>query len=904
MDNAEPSPPRRHTLRRRLAGLAAACVLPVWLCSGVLVYFAYEGKRALLEERMAETARSLALAVDRELTIVLAAAEGLTTSPALARDDFEAFRRQVRQILPGYPHSDIIVADRDGQQLFNSYLPEGRPLPRRNASDAVRRVFETGLPHISNLFRGAVTGRALISLDMPVRRDGQVLYDLAMTVPAARFGDLLTRGKLPDQWTASVLDGRRQVVARTHDIERLIGQSAEAVLPQLADGQSSSDVFTTTNLEGVTALAVLARAQESGWSVAVSVPRSVLLADLRTWLAWIAGGSALFFLTGLGLALLIGRGIARSIQGLVAPAEALGEGRPVTVGRLDLVETDAVAQALARASGLLQQRDRDRKTAEDLRRVAEGRLAERERIFRIVADNSHNWEYWVDPAGVCRWVSPACRRISGYAPEAFLGEGGLVLRDLIVPEDRPAWDAHLAGLSLGRSSHDELQFRIRARDGAEVHVGHVCSPIEGADGVYLGRRGCNRDVSAQIRYERELREAKELADAGSRAKSEFLANMSHDIRTPLGGVISMLRLLEATPLDKEQAEYVRMAAGASQRLISLLSDILDLSKVEAGRLTLRTTAFDLEDVRQGVLDIFTPMAREKGLELGFELAPGLPRRVVGDEARLRQILLNLVGNAVKYTEAGSVRVTAAPAPAESDQPRQGVVFAVADTGCGIPEDRLAEIFEPFVQTNVGRCRQAGGVGLGLAIVKRLLGLMGGRIEVRSEVGEGTRMEIFLPFAPAPADGPEAAAASGPAEALPALSLLVVEDDAANAFATQRLLSKAGHRAVVCPNGAEALEQLARERFDCVIMDIQMPVMDGVEATRRIRGDASGRIDPNIPVVALTAYAMAGDRESFLAAGLDSYVAKPVEIGRLLEAVAEAVSARKTAGSPGTGQNKA
>jgi len=899
MDKNDPPPPSNRSLGRRLIGLAAACVLPVWLCAGVLVYFAYEGKKALLEERMAETARGLALAVDRELTIVLAAAEGLTTSPALAGDDFAAFRVQVRQVLPGYPHSDIVVADRDGQQVFNSYLPEGRPLPRRGVPETVRRVFETGRPSISNLFRGAVTGRALISLDMPVFQGGQVRYDLGMTVPAARFGDLLTRLGLPADWVASVLDDRRQVVARTHDIERLLGQPAGAALPHLAEGQTASGVFEAVNLDGVPVLAVLARAGATGWAVAVSVPRAVLLADLWTWLGWTAGGMALLFLLGLALALSIGRGIADSIKALLPPAQALGEGRPVAAGHFDLAETENVGRALERASRLLQHRDAERDAAEARRDAAEARLAESERIFRIVADNSYNWEYWNDPAGVCRWVSPACRRISGYAPEEFLGGDGIALRDIIDPDDLAAWDEHLSRVARGESSHDELQFRIRARDGGIVHIGHVCGPIEGQDGTYLGRRGCNRDVTEQYRYEQDLREAKDMADAGSRAKSEFLANMSHEIRTPLGGVMSMLGLLETTPLDAEQAEYVQMAARASARLTRLLSDILDLSKVESGKLTLQEGVFALEDVRQAVLDIFSPMARQKGLDLVFDLGPGLPPRFVGDDARLRQILLNLVGNAVKYTDAGGVRITVSPAGPDAGQPGHGLAFAVADTGCGIPADRIGDIFQPFVQAEGSYVRRGGGVGLGLAIVSRLVGLMRGRIEAESEAGRGTVMRVFLPLAPAPPAPRPASAGEGPAAPGRSLAILVAEDDPTNAFAVDRLLRKSGHRPTLCRNGAEVLDRLVREPFDCVLMDVQMPVMDGVEATRRIRQDVSGRFDPSIVVIAMTAYAMAGDRERFLSAGMDDYVAKPVDVEHLLGVVKRAMAGH---GGPGGGRS--
>jgi PAS domain S-box-containing protein len=896
MDQENVRPHPRRTVRLRLAGLVAACVLPVWICAGYLVHYAYTGKQDLVERHMAETARSLALAVDQELSIVQATAVGLTSSPALDTGDYEAFRRQVREVLRDYPNSDIIMADRDGQQVFNSYLPEDVPLPKRNTPESVRRVFETGRPTFSNLFLGAVTGRALVSLDMPVFQNNQVRYDLGMTIPAARFAAILEQQLLPPEWMATVLDTNNAVVARSQRSERLIGQSAAIALPHQRANGKEEDAYETVNLEGTPVLASFARAKSSGWGVMVSVPRSALMSELWSWLWWTCGGTVVLFSLGIALALFLGRGIARSIQALVPAAKALGEGQPIALGRFDLAETDKVARAMESASRLMQTRDAEREAADKRRIEAEELLAKHERIFHIVADNSQNWEYWNDPDGICQWVSPACRRISGYAVADFLGPTGIAIRDLIHPDDRGIWDEHIARVNSGETIHDEIQFRIVSRSGEIVHIGHVCSEIM-IDGIgALGRRGCNRDITEQYRFEQALRESKDMADAANRAKSEFLANMSHEIRTPLNGVLSMLQLLDTTGLDPEQKEYVQMATGASKRLTRLLADILDLSKVESGKLVLQETEFALEEVRQAVLDIFAPMAREKGLDLAFDLDPRLPSRMFGDEVRLRQILLNLVGNAVKYTDQGAIRVRVAPAPpTSSGEDRLPLLFAVSDSGRGIPVDQIEAIFEPFVQAEGCYARRAGGVGLGLAIVKRLVALMGGTIDVESTEGRGTIMRVILPLAPAKPETPRPVAAQEPMVPTGSLAVLVVEDEAINRFAACRLLEKAGYRPTACQNGAEALELLGREHFDIVFMDIQMEGMDGIEATRRIRTEASERFDPSIPIIAMTAYAMAGDKEKFLAAGMDDYVAKPVLADQMIAAIGRVAPHLATAG---------
>jgi signal transduction histidine kinase len=383
--------------------------------------------------------------------------------------------------------------------------------------------------------------------------------------------------------------------------------------------------------------------------------------------------------------------------------------------------------------------------------------------------------------------------------------------------------------------------------------------------------------------EAKEKEARLAAEASNRAKSEFLANMSHEIRTPLNGILGMLQLLGATPLGMEQREYVQAAVKSSKRLTRLLSDILDLSRVEAGKLVLEKSEFSLKSQEESVLELFTEAANEKGLELDVLFAPRLPAAVIGDDARLRQILFNLVGNAIKFTRKGYVRVEASPLENSRDH-RLRILFTVKDTGVGIPEDRLQDIFEPFVQADGSYTRRFQGAGLGLSIVRKLVRLMDGELALESAEGEGTTVYLSLPFAlPGPRHDQAEAAAPGAAPRIKRpLRVLFAEDEEVNLMAGKRMLEKSGYAVTTATNGHEVLKLLAERDFDLIIMDVQMPGLDGVEATKRIR--ACGAAYANIPIIAMTAYAMTGDKEKILAAGMDDYLAKPVDLAGLNDVI--------------------
>lgn len=534
------------------------------------------------------------------------------------------------------------------------------------------------------------------------------------------------------------------------------------------------------------------------------------------------------------------------------------------------------------------------------RRMAEEKLAEREAQLELLATNATDAVFRIGLDGRCLYASPSVKRLTGIEPSEMVGRQMLAR---FHPDDCAIVTDAFLSLVSGAKAEQIITYRseMRGTSGEYRWLEANCGVVRGTDCRPREVIASIRDVTHKKALEHDLRQARERAEQAASAKAAFLANMSHEIRTPMNGVLGFTELLASTALDPQQQHHVQLIADSGRAMMRLLNDILDISKIDSGQMQISCEAVDLRHKLNNCVRLMETVAVAKGLTLKMEVDGSVPAYVASDPLRVRQIALNLIGNAIKFTEAGGVdiRVTT-----DAAAPNPRLLIAVSDTGVGIPQDRLGTIFQQFAQADASIARRFGGTGLGLSISSELARLMGGSISVTSEVGKGSTFTVALPLKEAAGTPPDAMSIvdeqSTPVPAQRRARVLIAEDHDVNQMLMLSMATSANFDAEIAENGAEAIAMVeaavrAGTPFDLVLMDMQMPVVDGLAATRELR--AKGFSSTQLPIVALTANAYQDDIAACRAAGMQAHLSKPVRAREIREVVAKFTQATIPASVP-------
>ena len=857
------------TIRARIQLLVVACIVPAWLLAVALSYLAYNRERESVAVATVQAARSLMQSVEREFHTNIVVLQTLSTSSRIDERDYAGFRERAAQALQYSSGETIIWVDPGLRVMVNLAMPDA-PGAVKLPEERFPRVMSTGQPAVSDYFVGKLSKQAQVILAAPVVREGRAVARLEMMMTATKVSQILGRHKLPEGWTASILDSTGVIVARNRSPDNFVGTlSTDRLRAELR--QRSEGSFNGRTREDIEVIVCFSRSETYGWAVAIGVPEVVLNAQLKRALTVNASGALVLMAIGLLLAGWIGQRITQPIQALVAPALAIGRGETAVITKSSLREAAELGEALRHAQELLHQREQARQSAETSLRDSQSRL-------RMALDAAQIGDWDLDLRTQVMRHSLRHDQCFGYTQPV---PDWTVKRFIehLHPDERAGVQGRLQdAIRAGRSWQNDC--RVIWPDGS-VHWLSTLGSCLVEDGVPYAVLGIVIDVTDRKRSE-EMRvtsvrleaENRQILEA-NRLKSEFLANMSHELRTPLNAIIGFAEILRAgaTPEEKRR-EYLGHVAVSGRHLLQLINDVLDLSKVESGKFEFFPEPVDLVRVMREVTGVLQTEAVRKGVTVEVEIDTSLVDLVL-DPSRLKQMLYNFLSNAIKFTGGGGRVVLRALAQGPAQ-----LRIEVEDTGIGISEADQKKLFLQFQQVHTGYAKQHQGTGLGLALTRRFAELQGGSVGVRSTPGVGSVFHLVLPRQAGegvlpPVRPPDIASAPG------ALRVLVVEDDASDQSRLVQILTTVGFHVDVTGSGEQALQWAASRHYDAVTLDLLLPDRSGLDVLAGLR---SGSNNADVPVVVIT---MVTETSALAGFQVSDVLTKPIRADEVVAALLRA-----------------
>lgn len=880
------------SMKTKIATLVSVLFLVIFTSGAFMFVQTFEEhyKRSIADQQF-ELVSKIATDIDtqvREAQKVLVSVSKLIPTNEL--NDYTAMQKHLEKItetrffLKNYFDNGILLYSKAGRVIAEvPYSPEryGKDFSQR---EYLQYTFRTRVPYISRPYRSTKPPYD------PVVMFATPVFDRKMEIVAVLGGAVSLTKDTTLGGIAKVRIGKTGYMYLYNSDRTIIVHPDKKLILQDAAPRGTNKLFDralyewfegsgeTTAADGRRVLGSFKHFQNTDWILAAHYPLKDAYGPLFRARWYIVAYTALGIALCVLVVLIVMRRNLSPLSELASQAENIGRAEDhhgfVTVetggeiGALALSFNDMLKRLSAREESL-------KKTMDELRKLYNA--VEHSSAVVIITDTKGSIEY----------VNPKFVQVTGYERTETFGMTPRILKS--GETSRESYDELWKTITSG----EEWQgiFHNKKKNGEFYWAAASISPVKGPDGSITNFVGIQEDITALKLFEHELKKAKEAAESANQAKSDFLASMSHEIRTPMNAIIGMAELLLDGPLDTEQNKYVETLRSASENLLNIINDILDISKIEAGYLELESTPFDLKRLIDESRDIMSIRTCEKGIDLICRIMPDVPVHMVGDPGRLRQVLLNLIGNAVKFTETGEIVLEAALI--EKDGPSATIRFSIRDTGIGIPEEKIDRIFEKFTQADSSTTRKYGGTGLGLAISKRLVELMGGKIWVSSNVGVGSTFFFTASLGLQAEEGMSSVptvetASPGHAIAAPdgerPLRILLVDDSADNRLLIQSFMKKTPFNIDIAENGSVALEKFKGSGYDIVLMDIQMPVMDGYETTRQIRQWELSNGLKATPVLALTAYALHEEILKSHDAGCNGHLTKPIKKAELLDAI--------------------